>query len=171
MTPCATPFIRERVARDLEEPHTEAAVGRLDLFAKSAGELLDHWFEDEALKAALGWDSVVGNFASPYTPGSAYVLLHHVFGEVNGKQGVWGHAVGGMGAITQAMAAECRARGVELVTEAAVAEVEDAVAQTGGTGLIVAPGCALPMNTPDATLAAVVKALGGPLKPVPGVQL
>src|SRR5690606_27497078 len=54
----------------------------LDLFTKSAGELLDHWFESEPLKAALGWDSVVGNFASPYTPGSAYVLLHHVFGEV-----------------------------------------------------------------------------------------
>lgn len=55
--------------------------------------------------------------------------------------------------------------------ETAVAEVEDAVAQTGGAGLIVAPGCALPMNTPDATLAAVVRALGGPLKPVPGVRL
>ena len=56
---------------------------------------------------------VVGNFASPYTPGSAYVLLHHVFGEVNGKRGQWGHAIGGMGAITQAMAAECAARGVD----------------------------------------------------------
>ena len=53
---------------------------------------------------------IVGNYASPYTPGSAYVLLHHVFGEVNGKKGAWGHAIGGMGAITQAMAAAC-ARG------------------------------------------------------------
>src|SRR5690606_15508545 len=65
----------------------------LDLFTKSAGELLDHWFESEPLKAALGWDSVVGNFASPYTPVSAYVLLHHVFGQTNGKPGVWGHAI------------------------------------------------------------------------------
>ena len=56
------------------------------------------------IKAAFGFDAVVGNFASPYTPGSAYVLLHHVFGEVNGKRGQWGHAIGGMGAITQAMA-------------------------------------------------------------------
>ncbi|MGY0610843.1 phytoene desaturase family protein [Luteimonas sp. A501] len=95
----------------------------LDLFTKSAGELLDHWFESEPLKAALGWDSVVGNFASPYTPGSAYVLLHHVFGEVNGKQGAWGHAIGGMGAITQAMAAECAARGVVVETGAEVAQV------------------------------------------------
>ena len=95
----------------------------LDLFTKSAGELLDAWFESEPLKAVLGWDSVVGNFASPYTPGSAYVLLHHVFGEVNGKQGAWGHAIGGMGAITQAMARECEARGVSIETDVAVQEV------------------------------------------------
>ena len=61
------------------------------------------------IKAAFGFDAVVGNFASPYTPGSAYVLLHHVFGEVNGQRGQWGHAIGGMGAITQAMARECAA--------------------------------------------------------------
>ncbi|MDG6348070.1 NAD(P)/FAD-dependent oxidoreductase [Luteimonas sp. 8-5] len=95
----------------------------LDLFTKSAGELLDSYFESEPLKAVLGWDSVVGNFASPYTPGSAYVLLHHVFGEVNGKQGTWGHAIGGMGAITQAIARECAARGVEVETGSGVEEV------------------------------------------------
>ena len=59
----------------------------LDLFTKSAGEVLDRWFESAPIKAAFGFDAVVGNFASPYTPGSAYVLLHHVFGEVNGKRG------------------------------------------------------------------------------------
>lgn len=95
----------------------------LDLFTKSAGELLDSWFEGEPLKAVLGWDSVVGNFASPYTPGSAYVLLHHLFGEVNGKTGVWGHAIGGMGAITQAMRKECEARGVAIETDAEVAKL------------------------------------------------
>jgi phytoene dehydrogenase-like protein len=95
----------------------------LDLFTKSAGEILDHWFESEPIKAAFGFDAVVGNFASPYTPGSAYVLLHHVFGEVNGKRGEWGHAVGGMGAITQAMAKEALARGVELFTDTPVVRV------------------------------------------------
>jgi uroporphyrinogen-III decarboxylase len=55
--------------------------------------------------------------------------------------------------------------------EAAEAEARDAVAQTGGVGLIVGGGCVVPMNTPDATLAAVVRALGGPLKPIPGVAL
>ncbi|MDH7454495.1 NAD(P)/FAD-dependent oxidoreductase [Luteimonas composti] len=95
----------------------------LDLFTKSAGELLDHWFESGPLKAALGWDSIVGNFASPYTPGSAYVLLHHVFGQTNGKPGVWGHAIGGMGAITGAIAAECAARGVHVHRGQAVERV------------------------------------------------
>jgi phytoene dehydrogenase-like protein len=95
----------------------------VDLFTKSAGDVLDHWFESAPIKGAFGFDAVVGNFASPYTPGSAYVLLHHVFGEINGKRGQWGHAVGGMGAITQAMATEARARGVALFTNAPVARV------------------------------------------------
>jgi phytoene dehydrogenase-like protein len=95
----------------------------LDLFTKSAGDVLDRWFESAPLKAALGFDAVVGNFASPYTPGTAYVLLHHVFGEVNGKRGQWGHAIGGMGAISGAMAKECAARGVALRTGTPVASV------------------------------------------------
>jgi phytoene dehydrogenase-like protein len=95
----------------------------LALFSQSAGDWLDGWFESEPIKAAYGFDGVVGAYASPYTPGTAYVLLHHVFGEVNGKKGAWGHAIGGMGAITQAMAACCRERGVEIRTDAPVAEV------------------------------------------------
>jgi phytoene dehydrogenase-like protein len=95
----------------------------IDVFTKSAGDWLDHWFESEPLKAVLGWDSVVGNYASPYAAGSAYVLLHHCFGEVNGKPGKWGHAIGGMGSITAAMAAEARARGVEISTEAPVERI------------------------------------------------
>src|SRR6202012_638936 len=75
----------------------------LDLFVKSAGDYLDAWFEGAPIKAAYGFDGVVGNFVSPYAAGSAYVLLHHVFGEVNGKKGAWGHAIGGMGGVTQAM--------------------------------------------------------------------
>jgi phytoene dehydrogenase-like protein len=95
----------------------------LDLFAKSAGDWLDGWFESDPIKALFGFDSVVGNYASPYTPGSAYVLLHHVFGEVNGKRGAWGHAIGGMGAITQAMAAACAESDVDIRLDAEVAEV------------------------------------------------
>ncbi len=95
----------------------------LDLFTKSARSFLDGWFENEAIKAAFGFDAVVGNFASPDTPGSAYVLLHHVFGEVNGKKGAWGHSVGGMGRITEIMAEVCRASGVEISLESPVAQV------------------------------------------------
>jgi phytoene dehydrogenase-like protein len=94
-----------------------------EFFTRSAGELLDHWFEGEGLKAVLGFDSVVGSYASPYTPGSGYVLLHHAFGETNGKPGVWGHAVGGMGAITQAMATEARRLGVRIECDAPVRRI------------------------------------------------
>ena len=95
----------------------------LDLFAKSARTFLDTWFESDAVKAGFGFDSVVGNYASPDTPGSAYVLLHHVFGEVNGKKGAWGHAIGGMGAITSAMRGACEDAGVAIELEAPVAQV------------------------------------------------
>ncbi len=94
-----------------------------ELFTRSAGDLLDGWFEDDAVKAFYGFDAVVGNYASPYTPGSGYVLLHHAFGEVNGQRGVWGHARGGMGAITQAMAREVERRGARIETDAAVEQV------------------------------------------------
>lgn len=109
--------------RPLASLPLEAKRDLLDMFAKSARGMLDQWFESEAVKAAFGFDAVVGNFASPDTPGSAYVLLHHVFGEVNGKKGAWGHAVGGMGAITQAMAQACAKLGVEISLESPVAQV------------------------------------------------
>jgi phytoene dehydrogenase-like protein len=95
----------------------------LDLFVKSAGDYLDAWFESAPIKAAYGFDGIVGNYASPYAAGSGYVLLHHVFGEVNGKKGAWGHAIGGMGAITQAMAKAAAERGVEIRVASPVREV------------------------------------------------
>ena len=95
----------------------------LDLFTKSAGDYLDSWFASDPVKALFGFDSIVGNFASPYTPGTAYVLLHHVFGEVNGKIGTWGHAIGGMGAISAAMAKAAASHGVRIDTGADVREI------------------------------------------------
>jgi len=95
----------------------------LSLFAMSAGDYLDNWFESDPIKAVYGFDGIVGNYASPYSAGSAYYLLHHVFGEVNGKHGAWGHAIGGMGAITQAMAAAARERGVVIRLATPVREV------------------------------------------------
>jgi len=95
----------------------------LDLFTRSAGDMLDDRFESDLVKALFGFDAIVGNYASPYAAGSAYVMLHHAFGEVNGRKGLWGHAIGGMGAITQAMAAAARNHGAEIETDAGVHEV------------------------------------------------
>jgi len=95
----------------------------LDLFTMSAGDWLERWFESEPIKACFGFDAIVGNFTTPYAGGTAYMLLHHVFGEVNGNRGAWGHAIGGMGAITAAMARECAVRGVEIRTSQPVARV------------------------------------------------
>ena len=107
----------------------------LDLFTKSARDFLDAWFESDPIKAALGFDSIVGNYASPDTPGSAYVLLHHTVGGVNGRKGNWGHAVGGMGAITQAMAQACEALGVRILLDAPVHEVLTAGGRATGVAL------------------------------------
>ncbi|HEX4043013.1 MAG TPA: NAD(P)/FAD-dependent oxidoreductase [Xanthobacteraceae bacterium] len=101
----------------------DALGAALRMFRQSAGAMLDGWFESDPIKAVLGFDAVVGNLASPYSPGSAYVLLHHAFGEVNGKRGVWGHAMGGMGAITQALARAAGEAGVRIDTGAPVREV------------------------------------------------
>jgi phytoene dehydrogenase-like protein len=109
-----------------------------DLATKSAGEFLDSWFETDLLKALHGFDSVVGNYASPYTPGTAYVLLHHAFGEVNGKKRSWGHAVGGMGAITQAMARAATGLGVSIETGAPVAEI--VVERDRACGIVLGDG-------------------------------
>jgi phytoene dehydrogenase-like protein len=92
----------------------------LDLFTASAADFLDRWFENEHIKAAFAFDGIVGAYAPPSAPGTAYVLLHHCFGEVNGKKGVWGHAIGGMGAISRAMEACAKSRGAVIRTDAQV---------------------------------------------------
>jgi phytoene dehydrogenase-like protein len=110
----------------------------LDLFTKSARDVLDSWFESDEIKAVLGFDSIVGHYASPDTPGSAYVLLHHTFGGVNGKKGNWGHAVGGMGAITQAMGEACVEAGVDIQLDAPVREVT--IGSGRATGVVLQDG-------------------------------
>ena len=94
-----------------------------NLFTKSAKDFLDGWFENDHIKACFGFDSIVGNYASPETPGSAYVLLHHVFGEVDGEKGAWGHALGGMGSITKIMETVCEENGVDISTKTSVSKV------------------------------------------------
>jgi phytoene dehydrogenase-like protein len=94
-----------------------------DFATRSAADILDRHFKGDFAKALFGFDGVVGNFASPQSPGTAYVLLHHLFGEAAGVPGAWGHAIGGMGAITQAMARACREAGVDILLSTPVEEV------------------------------------------------
>ncbi|MGB6535946.1 MAG: NAD(P)/FAD-dependent oxidoreductase, partial [Xanthobacteraceae bacterium] len=112
-----------------------------NLLRRSAGAMLDGWFESDPIKAVLGFDAVVGNLASPYTPSSAYVLLHHAFGEVNGKQGAWGHALGGMGAITQAMGKAAAQCGVRIDVRSAVREI--IVERGRAAGIVLDDGTAI----------------------------
>ena len=130
-----------RLAQRLRGLGLERQQRMLDLFTRSAGDFLDGWFESAPIKAALGFDGIVGNYASPYSPGSAYVLLHHCFGEVNGKKGAWGHAIGGMGAITQAMAKSATESGAEIRVGAAVREV--LIEGGRATGVVTAKGEAI----------------------------
>ena len=95
----------------------------IEILTSSAGDLLDHWFESAPIKAAYGFDAIVGHYASPYAQGSAYVLLHHCFGGINGQKGRWGHAIGGMGAINDAMAKAACEKGASIRVSSAVREV------------------------------------------------
>src|SRR4029078_1121896 len=110
----------------------------LDLFTRRAADFLDGGFESDVVKGAFAFDGIVGNYAAPSTPGTAYVLLHHCFGEVNGKRGAWGHAIGGMGAITRAMAASAARRGAEIRTGAKVQEIMSADGAV--TGVVLTSG-------------------------------
>jgi phytoene dehydrogenase-like protein len=111
-----------------------------DFAVKSAGDILDRHFEGDLAKALFGFDGVVGNFASPYDSGTAYVLLHHLFGEAAGIEGAWGHAIGGMGSITQAMARACREKGVDIVLGT---PVEELIVERGRAAGVVAGGKAM----------------------------
>ena len=127
------------IGKGLWQNHSLAAA--FQLLRRSAGDMLDSWFESDPIKAVLGFDAVVGNLASPYTPGSAYVLLHHVFGEVNGKPGVWGHVVGGMGAITLAMTKAARQHGVRIDVGSEVREL--IIEQNRAAGVVLKNGTAV----------------------------
>ena len=95
----------------------------LEILTGAARPILDRWFESEQLKVTLATDAVIGAMASPMTPGTAYVLFHHVMGETNGKRGVWGYVKGGMGGLTQALASAAKDLGVEIRLESPVRKI------------------------------------------------
>jgi len=95
----------------------------LQILTGAARPVLDRWFESDEVKATLATDAIIGAMASPSTPGTAYVLFHHVMGECNGARGVWGYVKGGMGSLSEAIAAAAREAGVEIRLNARVARV------------------------------------------------
>ncbi|HEV8059098.1 MAG TPA: NAD(P)/FAD-dependent oxidoreductase [Gemmataceae bacterium] len=95
----------------------------LEILAGPARPILDRWFESDQLKATLATDAIIGAMASPSMPGTAYVLFHHVMGETNGKRGVWGYVQGGMGGLTQALAAAAGDLGVDIRCNADVTKI------------------------------------------------
>ena len=94
------------------------------IFTMSVGDLLDDWFEHDAVKGSIASSGVVGVWAGPRTPGTAYNLLHHALGELDGMPGVWGQVIGGMGAISQAIARSAEAAGATIRTDAEVASID-----------------------------------------------
>jgi phytoene dehydrogenase-like protein len=107
----------------------------LELITGAARPILDRWFEADVLKATLATDAVIGAMASPSSPGSAYVLLHHVMGEAGGARGVWGYVQGGMGGLALALEKACRAAGADIRREAEVARIVTSGGKAIGVGL------------------------------------
>jgi phytoene dehydrogenase-like protein len=128
-----------KLGNRLRKLSTQQQATLAELMTMSVGDYLERWFESDPLKGVFAFEGIVGNMVSPYHPGTAYVLLHHAFGEVNGRTAAWGHAKGGMGAITQAMARSAEAHGAEIEVSAPVREV----IVEGGQGAARAKGVVL----------------------------
>jgi phytoene dehydrogenase-like protein len=104
-----------RLRRDLPQA--------LELLLGPAGPVLERWFESEPLRATLATDAIIGAMLSPSTPGSGYILFHHVMGETDGARGVWGYVEGGMGALSEAIAASARRLGARIETGQAASAI------------------------------------------------
>lgn len=122
----------------------------LELLTGAALPILERWFESEVLKATLATDAIIGAFAAPSTPGSAYVLLHHVMGEAGGARGVWGYVAGGMGMLCTALERACLDLKVEIRREAAVRKIT--TAQGRATGVVLDDGAVLEAKTVASTI-------------------
>src|SRR5262249_37733278 len=120
-----------RAFRRLGDGASEA----VEILTGAARPILDRWFESEELKGTLATDAIIGAMAGPSMPGTAYVLFHHVMGEAGGARGVWGYMRGGMGGVTQALAAAARALGVDIRCEAEVTHIVERDGHAFGVAL------------------------------------
>lgn len=110
-------------------------VGLVKIFTQSAAEFLDEWFESEQIKVTLATDGVIGANGGPRSPGTAYILLHHCMGGVNGHRGLWGFVRGGMGSVSNAIADSARSKGAVIRTSAAVGKILVRGGQVTGVAL------------------------------------
>jgi phytoene dehydrogenase-like protein len=113
----------------------------IEILTGAANPILDRWFESEQVKATIATDAIIGAFATPSMPGTAYVLFHHVMGECDGVRGVWGYVRGGMGALSEAIASAARERGAEIRVNAPVARI--LVRDGRAAGVVLADGTEL----------------------------
>jgi len=113
----------------------DGASEAVEVLTGPARPILDRWFESVELKATLATDAIIGAMASPSTPGTGYVLFHHVMGETDGRRGVWGYVRGGMGGLTQALARAARDLGVEIRCEAEVTRILTREGRVAGVAL------------------------------------
>nr|XP_039257173.1 pyridine nucleotide-disulfide oxidoreductase domain-containing protein 2-like [Styela clava] len=106
-----------------------------DFITSPITKTLDRWFETDVLKATLATDGVIGAMVSPHTPGSSYVLLHHMIGEAEGIKGAWGFVEGGMGAVSNAIAASAKEHGVDIFVDHEVQKIDIIDGNCGGITL------------------------------------
>src|SRR5262245_29618029 len=110
----------------------------IEILTGAANPILDRWFENEEVKTTISTDAIIGAFATPSMPGTAYVLFHHVMGECDGVRGVWGYVRGGMGALSNAIASAAKSHGAEIKVNAPVSRI---LVQNGrATGVALANG-------------------------------
>jgi phytoene dehydrogenase-like protein len=120
------------------------AADAMEILTGAIRPILDRWFESEQLKVTLATDAIIGAMTSPSMPGSAFVLFHHVMGECDGAKGVWGYVRGGMGGITQALAASARVHGAEIRVNAPVERI--LVKDGRVTGVVIKGGEEIPVS-------------------------
>ncbi len=111
------------LGRRFKDLSGEDKYNQVQLMTMSAIDFLDQWFETDVLKATMSASGIIGTFLGVRSPGTAYVLLHHYMGEIDGAFRAWGFARGGTGAISNAIADAARELGVEIKTQAAIAQI------------------------------------------------
>src|SRR5437762_10892015 len=126
------------VGRRFRKLSAEEKYGQVQLMTMSAVEFLDQWFETDVLKATMSASGIIGTFLGVRSPGTAYVLLHHYMGEIDGEFRSWGLVRGGTGAVSNAIAEAAREAGVEIRTQSSISRID--VRNGQATGVILENG-------------------------------